>query len=150
MKKTFIFLAILLLASTLVLNFTSAASEGEILGQKLITIVNLIFSTPKYTEKEKTLVKTIITNCAANHKKTATKEACGIAGKEIMQMPTKDLSNISATELSLLEIQQEILRLVNIERAKVGIGPLMLDDTVNDLAQYHADDMFTKNFMSHT
>jgi hypothetical protein len=79
MKKTFIFLAILLLASTPVFNFTSAASEGEILGQKLITIVNLIFSTPKYTEKEKTLVKTIITNCAANHKKTATKEACGIA-----------------------------------------------------------------------
>lgn len=44
---------------------------------------------------------------------------------------------------------EEVLRLVNIERAKEGVGPLELDEELCAVAQLHSDDMVTRSFFSH-
>jgi hypothetical protein len=46
--------------------------------------------------------------------------------------------------------EQEVVLLVNQERATRGISPLALDDRLLAAAQGHALDMATNNFMSHT
>lgn len=45
---------------------------------------------------------------------------------------------------------QEILELVNAERAKVGVAPLVIDANVKRSAQLKADDMAANNYFSHT
>lgn len=44
---------------------------------------------------------------------------------------------------------QELLELVNKERAKVGVAPLKLDARLNRTAQMKADDMVTNNYYNH-
>ena len=44
---------------------------------------------------------------------------------------------------------EEVLRLVNIERANEGIGPLELDKDLCAVAQLHSDDMVARGFFSH-
>lgn len=48
------------------------------------------------------------------------------------------------------ELREQICELSNIERAKVGVAPLRLDDPRSAVAQAHAEDMATNNFFSHT
>lgn len=43
----------------------------------------------------------------------------------------------------------ELLRLVNEERAKVSVAPLVLDERLNKSAQQKADDMLTRNYYEH-
>lgn len=43
----------------------------------------------------------------------------------------------------------ELLRLVNEERAKVGVAPLRLDPLLNQSAQRKADDMYKNNYFGH-
>lgn len=43
----------------------------------------------------------------------------------------------------------ELLRLVNEERAKVGVAPLVINDKLNQSAQYKAQDMFDNNYFAH-
>lgn len=45
---------------------------------------------------------------------------------------------------------QEMLELVNIEREKVGVAPLTIDENVQKSAQLKADDMANRNYFSHT
>lgn len=44
---------------------------------------------------------------------------------------------------------QEMLELVNQERAKVGVAPLKLDERLNASAQEKADDMISRNYRDH-
>lgn len=43
----------------------------------------------------------------------------------------------------------ELLRLVNEERAKVGVAPLVIDARLNQSAQKKADDMVKNNYFAH-
>lgn len=43
----------------------------------------------------------------------------------------------------------ELLRLVNKERAKVGVAPLVIDERVQEAAQLKADDMLKNNYFDH-
>ena len=43
----------------------------------------------------------------------------------------------------------ELLELVNAERAKYGVAPLVMDDRLNQSAQMKADDMVTYNYFGH-
>lgn len=43
----------------------------------------------------------------------------------------------------------EMLELVNNERAKVGVAPLVIDPKLNESAQMKADDMFTYKYFGH-
>lgn len=44
---------------------------------------------------------------------------------------------------------QELLELVNAERSKYGVAPLVMDDRLNQSAQMKADDMVTYNYFGH-
>ena len=44
---------------------------------------------------------------------------------------------------------EELLRLVNEERAKVGVAPLVLDPLLNKSAQIKADDMLKNSYFGH-
>jgi len=44
---------------------------------------------------------------------------------------------------------EELLELVNAERAKVGVAPLVIDERVQRSAQLKADDMAANNYLSH-
>lgn len=45
--------------------------------------------------------------------------------------------------------QQELLDAVNAERVKAGVAPLVMDERLNQSAQYKADDMVKTGMMSH-
>lgn len=59
-----------------------------------------------------------------------------------LNIPTK-----SSEELST---EQEILKLVNAERAKVGASPLTLDWELSRVAKFKSEDMRDNNYFSHT
>ena len=44
---------------------------------------------------------------------------------------------------------QEILKLVNAEREKVGVAPLVMHDSLNKSAQLKADDMWDRDYRGH-
>jgi len=45
--------------------------------------------------------------------------------------------------------EQDMFQLVNSERQKVGLTPLVFDDSLRNLALAHADDMFKRGYFSH-
>lgn len=45
--------------------------------------------------------------------------------------------------------EQEMYRLVNSERVKAGIAPLVFDNSLRDVARMHSRDMFEKGYFSH-
>lgn len=47
------------------------------------------------------------------------------------------------------EDEEEMLRLVNIERAKADVGPVTMDKSLRDLARAHSLDMFRRGYFSH-
>lgn len=61
-----------------------------------------------------------------------------------------DTVYIPLPDQQLLSTQEEILKLVNAERAKQNLKPLTLDWQVSRVAQYKSDDMADKNYFSHT
>ncbi|MCW5848585.1 MAG: CvpA family protein [Anaerolineae bacterium] len=48
-----------------------------------------------------------------------------------------------------LDAEEEMLRLVNEERGRVGIAALVMDDRLRALAQTHSRDMFQRGYFSH-
>ncbi len=60
-----------------------------------------------------------------------------------------DKVNIPTLDPSVLSTQQEILKLVNQERARQGLKGLELDWQVSRVAQYKSDDMAKNNYFSH-
>ena len=110
MKKFYSLLVALLFTATLTCNAVSAAStEAEALWKSLTSIVNLILTSSQYKESEKSLVKSMISKCAENHKNPVTKEACEIVHKDIIN------ANVTIDD-SLRNIQQEILGPINVEQ----------------------------------
>ncbi len=47
-------------------------------------------------------------------------------------------------------VEQEVVRLVNVERAKAGLSPLTIDWELARVAKYKSQDMHDKNYFSHT
>ena len=60
---------------------------------------------------------------------------------QILVIPSQDTGVISAEE--------EVVRLVNAERAKYGLSPLKLDWELSRIARYKSQDMHDKNYFSH-
>jgi uncharacterized protein YkwD len=50
----------------------------------------------------------------------------------------------------IFSFEDELLRLTNLERKKLGLAPLKLSTQLNKAAQSHAIDMANKNYFSHT
>ncbi|MFF5994027.1 CAP domain-containing protein [Lysinibacillus sp. KU-BSD001] len=47
-------------------------------------------------------------------------------------------------------VEEEVLHLVNVERAKEGLAPLSMDWELSRVAKYKSQDMRDKNYFSHT
>lgn len=52
--------------------------------------------------------------------------------------------------MSVRVLREQICALANVERAKVGAKPLVLEAVRSDVAQAHAEDMIARNYFSHT
>lgn len=51
---------------------------------------------------------------------------------------------------SISNVEQEVVRLVNVERAKEGLQPLTMDVELQKVAKKKSEDMKAKNYFSHT
>lgn len=83
----------------------------------------------------------------------------GFFGAFVLLVPSKTSSKVDTTDTPIAAETikpstptnaDEILRLVNIERAKVGVPPLKLMAAATQSAQFKADDMVQRNYFSHT
>ncbi len=61
--------------------------------------------------------------------------------------PTDNDDNLNS---SVSSIEQEVVRLVNIERQKAGLQPLKLDTELSKVARLKSEDMKKKGYFSHT
>lgn len=60
----------------------------------------------------------------------------------VSQSPSQETSNLEA-------YKQEVLRLVNIERAKEGLGALCMDSQLSKVAQLKSQDMINNDYFAH-
>ena len=71
-----------------------------------------------------------------------------------LETPKAEITQIPVYTPSKYEVgppdPQEMLELVNIERAKVGVAPLTIDENVQKSAQMKADDFSERDYYSHT
>ncbi|MEG2788063.1 MAG: CAP domain-containing protein [Romboutsia sp.] len=58
-------------------------------------------------------------------------------------------NNIESTVENFASYQMEIVDLVNIERSKIGLNPLVLDTNISDVATIKSQDMIAKNYFDH-
>lgn len=49
----------------------------------------------------------------------------------------------------LASVEDEVLRLCNVERSKVGLSPLVMAGNVREAARFKAQEMLTKNYFDH-
>jgi uncharacterized protein YkwD len=56
----------------------------------------------------------------------------------------------TSTTTNLAAYETEVIRLTNVERAKVGCGALATDARLTNAARLHSQDMVTKNYFDHT
>jgi len=64
-----------------------------------------------------------------------------------MIYPGQKITVPTLTDIKNLETQ--VLRLVNAERAKAGVGPLTMNWQLERVARYKSQDMINKNYFSH-
>ena len=58
--------------------------------------------------------------------------------------------NIPGTDASVRAFEAEVIRLVNVERSKRGLGPLEEDWQLSRVARYKSQDMHDNRYFSHT
>lgn len=58
--------------------------------------------------------------------------------------------NLNQDNASILTIEQQVVDLVNVARAKEGLPPLQLDTQLHNVARAKSEDMSSKNYFSHT
>lgn len=100
-------------------------------------------------------------------KKTTTKKETSVKDKEVSNQPTQKQKNTAlspatsqpsststkqattSADTSVLPIEQEVVRLVNVERAKQGLQPLVLDEKLSSIARTKSQDMKDNGYFSH-
>ena len=61
-----------------------------------------------------------------------------------------DVINIPSVDSSVLSYEEEVVRLVNVERSKNGLSPLKQDWQLSRVARYKSEDMRDRGYFSHT
>lgn len=61
-----------------------------------------------------------------------------------------EVLTIPTTDSSVLSYEEEVVRLVNVERAKNGLGALKMNWELSRVARYKSQDMHDKGYFSHT
>ena len=64
--------------------------------------------------------------------------------------PNNPTENENNSNSSVSSIEQEVVRLVNIERQKAGLSPLKIDTELSKVARLKSEDMKKKGYFSHT
>jgi uncharacterized YkwD family protein/spore coat assembly protein SafA len=57
--------------------------------------------------------------------------------------------NIPVTDAAVADFESEVIRLVNIERSKRGLSPLVADWQLSRVARYKSQDMHDNRYFSH-
>lgn len=67
-------------------------------------------------------------------------------------MPNNDVEiwAVFKKEINIEEFKKEVVRLVNAEREKVGVGALKINKLLESTAQQHSEDMLENDFFDHT
>ncbi len=68
-------------------------------------------------------------------------------------VPTEDAEPTRTSESppsNVDDLAEQVVELVNAERAEAGCGPVRMDHRLTDSAQDHSDDMAENNYLSHT
>lgn len=63
---------------------------------------------------------------------------------ELIELPYKVTDSVPAPDL-----EQEMLDLINEERAREGLSPLVMDEQLVDVARNHSEDMFERGYFAH-
>lgn len=69
--------------------------------------------------------------------------------ENLIEQTTENLNNENGNS-QILEIEKEVVRLVNLERQKAGLKPLIIDSELSKVARLKSEDMKNKNYFSHT
>lgn len=77
-----------------------------------------------------------------------------VVEKPVVEKPTKPDTTTPDTSIpsnsGLSQIEAEVVKLVNIERQKEGLAPLVADSLLSSVARKKSQDMATNNYFSHT
>ncbi|WP_019505213.1 CAP domain-containing protein [Pleurocapsa sp. PCC 7319] len=65
------------------------------------------------------------------------------------EVSSSELADPSPLDLATLSLIEEVFKIVNSERGRVGLSPLRLHSQLTAAAQAHSDDMARHNFLSH-
>ncbi len=63
---------------------------------------------------------------------------------------TTPTTTTTTTTNSVVAYENKVLELVNVERQRVGLKPLQMDESVRNVARMKSGDMQAKNYFSHT
>ena len=69
---------------------------------------------------------------------------------EDVKESNSNTSNTELTEQDIRAMEEEVVRLVNEERAKYGLQPLQIDERLMQVAKLKSKDMFDNNYYEHT
>src|SRR5690606_26497034 len=110
-------------------------------------------------------IKTSVTNSVSAKPLIALVEQTGLPVNELVTPALSDLSQLFTVEPGSDEMDElgftvqspeidsvaenELLELVNKERIKVGVSPVVMDESLRRLARNHSLDMFTRGYFSH-
>jgi outer membrane biosynthesis protein TonB len=84
MKKLLLSLVALLALTSVSFAVSTEAQEKK---NQLLPIVNLILNSNEYSDSQKSLVKSVIKNCATSNKNETIKGACSLIVEELEQQP---------------------------------------------------------------
>lgn len=72
------------------------------------------------------------------------------APKPVQQKPVEEKKPVEETVTSLSQFEQQVVDLTNQERAKNGLAPLKVDETLSKVAREKSRDMSANRYFSHT
>ncbi|RXT06605.1 hypothetical protein EIZ39_14965 [Ammoniphilus sp. CFH 90114] len=138
MKKTFIVTASAALLAIGLSSPSYAATENTIRTYYTFTWNGFQFKVPVYQVQPTQPTQT--TSPAETTQPTQTPT----------QTTTQTTTSPTSTNQTVISEAQQVVNLVNAERAKVGLAPLKLNTSLASVAKVKAEDMRDQNYFSHT
>ncbi|WP_051272283.1 CAP domain-containing protein [Shimazuella kribbensis] len=112
--------------------------------------VKVTKKTTPSTKNSNTSKKNTTSKQTQKSKPIAQKQEESIESKPTQSPAAPNHSSESASSNSdILAMEREVVRLVNIERSKKGLQPLVIDDKLCKIARTKSQDMKDKNYFSH-
>ena len=91
-----------------------------------------------------------VNDCTDDNTNNSTNDSTNKPSTETPSNPNKPVEDENNSNSSVSSIEQEVVRLVNIERQKEGLSPLSIDTQLSKVARLKSEDMKNKGYFSHT